>query len=91
MVLRQLLVGLAVLALAGSAAAQDAEKPKSNPLARVKVLSESERSISIKHSRWGEEAAFKWADTHCAKYGKVAVAAGGSPSGTSTITTWRCE
>ena len=65
--------------------------PKSNLLARAKVLSASERSITIKHSRWGEQTAFTWADAHCGKFGKAAVNIGSSPSGTSTISTWRCE
>lgn len=81
----------ALVNLVGVAAKAD-DKPKSNPFARANVLSKNELSISIKHSDWGQKAAYQFAADHCAKYGKVAIqSTSGKGYGPDTTTTWICQ
>jgi len=81
---------LSALVLGVGAASPVPEKPKSTPLARVKVLSSNDLGITISHSKWGRDTAFKAADAHCGAVGKSSVYAGGTRDGTGTISTWRC-
>lgn len=70
--------------------AQDA--PKSNLIARAKVLSRNELSITIRFSHWGQSSAYQFAADHCAKFGKLAVpttSSGGYDS--DMTTTWVCQ
>lgn len=90
---------LAIMLIAALAAAADpvpgapAEPlPKSNPLARAKIISQNPLSITIQHSKWGQDTAFKWAEAHCAANNRAAVyVGGGAPVGTGITSTWRCE
>ena len=87
------LVAIAAVALGAVSpvAAADAE-PKSNIFARAKVLSKNELSITIRHSDWGQKAAYQFAADHCASFGKVAVqTSSGMGYGPDTTTTWLCE
>jgi len=82
--------GLA-LAMVGTAEGQGA-KPKSNPFARAKVLSENALSITIRHSKWGEKNAYQFASDHCAQFGKLAVRTTSSMGiGADSTTTWVCQ
>lgn len=72
------------------AAAQE-PKPKSNFIARVKVLSQSELAVTLEHSDKGRKNAFKYAGEHCARYGRIAVYQNGAKGwGPDTVSTWMC-
>lgn len=85
------IAALAFFALTACATGPSAESPKGNPIARAKILSKNDLSITISHSKWGKSTAFQWADEHCRSAGKVAVYAGGTPEMADTISTWRCS
>ncbi len=91
MKLQSVALALSVL-VAGCAAGPTPESPKANLLARASIMSQNERSITIRHSRWGQSTAFKWADEHCRAMGKAPVPSMSAPTGVSdTTSTWLCE
>lgn len=76
----------------GCASGPTPDAPRSNFLARAKIMAANERSISIEHSDWGRGTAFAWAAEHCVKGGLTAVHVSSSPGyGANTLSTWRCE
>lgn len=90
--MRIALVAVAALVLSGCASGPTAQSGRSNPLARASILSQNERSITIRHSNWGQGTAFKWAEEHCASLGKAAVPSNANTGfGTATTTTWLCQ
>jgi hypothetical protein len=81
----------AVIAIASPASAEEPQ-PKSNMFARAKVLSKNALSITIRHSEWGQHAAYQFASDHCASFGKLAVQTTSSIGiGPDTTTTWICQ
>lgn len=65
--------------------------PRSNPIARAKIMSQNELSITIRHSKFGEKTAYRWAEAHCAKLGRLAVPVNSAGRIGDVTTTWRCE
>ncbi len=67
-------------------------KPKSNLFARAKVISKNALSITIRHSDFGQKAAYQFATDHCGSFGKLAVqSTSGTGYGPDTTTTWICQ
>jgi hypothetical protein len=90
--MRAILATLLLLTLAACASGPTPDSPKANLLARAAVLAKNDRSITIRHSKWGQSVAYQWAADHCAKLNKLAVPAGETQDfGTNATTTWRCE
>lgn len=79
-----------LLTLSISAHAGQGEQPKSNFIARAKLLASNELSVTIAHSKAGQKNAFEFAATHCAKFGKLAVVQSSTPQLADNITTWAC-
>ena len=79
-----------ILILAGCGTANYGDEP--NSIQRAEVLSKNKLGISIEHSSWGKKIAFRLADEHCEKFGKIAVYKGASQQyGPDVISTWECE
>lgn len=80
-----------LLALGACASGPTPSSPKSNVIARAKILSQNEISITIHHSDRGKATAFKWAEEHCRSLGKIALYTAGAPDfGPNTTSTWQC-
>lgn len=84
-------LGVGVLGAAAQEAPTVEPRPKSNFIARVKVLSQSELAVTLEHSDKGRKNAFKYAGEHCARYGRIAVYQNGAKGwGPDTVSTWVC-
>lgn len=79
-----------LLTLSFAAHAGQSEQPRSNFIARAKLLASNELSVTIAHSKAGQKNAFEFAATHCAKFGKLAVVQSSAPQLADNITTWAC-
>ncbi len=83
------LVGLAAVLVSGCAASYDSEP---NAFQRAEIMSKNERGITIKHSTWGNDIAFRFADEHCESHERFAVHVSTSQqTGPDVISSWRCE
>lgn len=83
-------LGVGVL---GAASAGDLEpsEPRSNFIARVKVLERSPLGVTIEHSDKGRREAFRFAGEWCAAHNKIAVYQRGARGwGPDTVSTWSC-
>lgn len=73
-----------------AAIAEQSEQPKSNFIARAKLLASNELSVTISHSKAGQKNAFEFANQHCAKFNKLAVVQSTASQLADNITTWAC-
>jgi len=65
---------------------------KPNSIQRAEILSKNKYNITIGHSTWGKPVAFRLAEKHCTKSGKVAVYMGGiRQPGWDIVSTWQCK
>ena len=68
------------------------QNAKPNSVQKAKILSQNKYSITIGHSTWGKPIAFRRAEEHCAKLGKVAEHMGGTKQpGWDIVSTWQCK
>ena len=87
---RRFLVTTLVLFSSFAAIAGQSEQPKSNFIARAKLLASNELSVTISHSKAGQKNAFEFATQHCAKFNKLAVVQSTASQMADNITTWAC-
>ena len=73
-----------------AAIAEQGEQPRSNFIARAKLLASNELSVTISHSKAGQKNAFEFATQHCAKFNKLAVVQSTASQLADNITTWAC-
>lgn len=86
----RIVVILSVFLLCSVAYADETDQPKSNFIARAKLLASNELSVTISHSQAGQKNAFEFAAQHCAKFGKLAVLQSSAPQLSDNISTWAC-
>ncbi len=59
---------------------------------RARVLEKSQKGITISHSDYGQDLAFKMAQEYCASVGKTAKFTGSFPQyGSDSTSNWDCE
>ncbi len=86
---RPIVTTFAMIALTGCAASYDSDP---NAFQRAEVMSKNERGITVKHSTWGNDIAFRYADEHCESVDRFAVHVSTSQqTGPDVISSWRCE
>ena len=68
------------------------QNAKPSSIQKAKILSQNKYSITIGHSTWGKPIAFRLAEEHCAKLGKIADYIGGARQpGWDIVSTWQCK